>query len=125
MAGPLETLEHIHAQLEAPVAAALDWINSNQGRQFTVTGLVGEAQALEAAPGEAFELGIVLCDGEICSREQVVITPEADSYQISLQQPEFEIPPLLDPPEGVRQGWLSEQLEKHDFLLLLFYRGRW
>ena len=31
----------------------------------------------------------------------------------------------LDPPPGLRARWLDEQLEQHDFLLLLFYRGRW
>ena len=121
----MNALENIPQQLQAPVVAARDWINSNKGTQFSVTGLVGEEQALAARPGESFELGIVLCDGEICSREQVVITPNGDGYRIGLKQPEFEIPPLLDPPAGVRKGWLSEQLEKHEFLLLLFYRGRW
>lgn len=121
----MDALEDIPEQLRAPVAAARDWINSSQGKQFDVTGLVGEQDALAAPPGDAFELGIVLCDGEICSREQVFITPAADGYQISLKPPEFEIPPLLDPPEGVRSTWLSEQMQKYDFLLLLFYRGRW
>ena len=121
----METLEHIPQVLQAPVAAARDLINSSQGKQFSVTGLVGEAQALAAAPGEAFELGVVLCDGEICSREQVIVTPLNDSFTITLKEPEFDIPPLLDPPAGVRQGWLAEQLQKYDFLLLLFYRGRW
>lgn len=121
----MQPTEDLPQQLQAPVAAALDWINASQDKQYSVTGLVGEDEALDAAPGQPFELGIVLCDGEICAREQVVITPADEGFQISLKSPEFDIPPLLDPPPGMRQGWLAEQLEQHDFLLLLFYRGRW
>ena len=36
-----------------------------------------------------------------------------------------DIPPLLDPPEGVRRSWLDDELAKHEFVLLLFYRGLW
>ena len=35
------------------------------------------------------------------------------------------IPPLLDPPIGVRTGWLNAQLDKHKFVVLVFYRGLW
>jgi hypothetical protein len=38
---------------------------------------------------------------------------------------EPDIPPLLDPPVGVRREWLDRQLEQHEFVLLLFYRGLW
>ena len=69
---------------------------------------------------------LVLCDGELCSREQIRITGsdgkwEFDAVQVAAQ----EIPPLLDPPAGVRRTWLEARLGKFEFVLLLFYRGRW
>jgi len=35
------------------------------------------------------------------------------------------IPPLLDPPEGIRSTWIDEQLKKYEFIVLLYYRGLW
>jgi len=78
----------------------------------------------------------VLCDGNSCDREQVLVTPVAGTpvagttvdsrYEFSLvAQAPREIPTLLDPPVGVRQNWLDTVLAKHDFVLLLFYRGLW
>jgi hypothetical protein len=72
------------------------------------------------------EFGLVLCDGEVCAREQVRITPTADGYQFKLVETgQREIPSLLDPPEGVRRQWLDSVLAKHEFVVLLFYRGLW
>lgn len=112
--------------LKPQVLAACHWINQSKGTAFSVTGLVEEESALNAAPGESYELGIVLCDGEICTREKVRVTPDGDGYLFSLnEKPDFEIPAELDPPPGLRKDWFDEQLTKQDFLLLLFYRGRW
>ena len=33
--------------------------------------------------------------------------------------------PLLDPPAGVRTGWLDDVLQKYSFVVLVFYRGFW
>ena len=44
---------------------------------------------------------------------------------VVLESEFFEVPTLLDPPVGVRRTWLDDQLTKHDFILLLFYRGLW
>jgi hypothetical protein len=30
-----------------------------------------------------------------------------------------DIPSLLDPPEGIRAGWLDQKLEKFEFVVLL------
>jgi len=116
--------------LRAPVAAALDWINTTQQRDYEVTGLVDipvdVADALEAPQGSAFEVGLVLCDGEICQRQQVRIEPNGGGYEIGLVAAGARaIPPLLDPPKNVRSDWLTSVLGKHEFVLLLFYRGLW
>ena len=112
--------------LQAPAVAATAWINETQGQRFELTGLVDYEQALAAKDGEAFELGLVLCDGEMCAREQVRILPTADGFQFSVVDSVTpDIPPLLDPPVGVRAGWLDQALARHEFILLLFYRGLW
>ena len=121
----MEPVENIPEPLRQPVEAARDWLNESQGTAFSVTGLVDYETALNASPGEAYELGIVLCDGEICKREKVQFTPEGGSYRFSINQPDFEMPAELDPPAGLRSEWLDKQLSKQEFLLLLFYRGRW
>ena len=112
--------------LRAPVKAALQWINDSQKTQFQLTGIVDEQQGLDADEDAAYEIGLVLCDGEICKCERVQIIPIGKQYEFKLSQLEKpSVPALLDPPKGLRETWLDEQLAKHKFLLLLFYRGRW
>ena len=112
--------------LRAPVAAAVAWVNATREEAFELTGLVDAERALDAEAGQPFELGLVLCNGELCAREQVRIEPNDDGYRFSFAALDTsEIPPLLDPPVGVRQGWLAGALAKHEFVLLLFYRGLW
>lgn len=116
----------IPAALEPPAHAALKWINASQQQTFELTGLVETEAALGAQAGEAYELGLVLCDGEICARQQVRVQTVGDDYQFALvEAAERAIPPLLDPPQGVRASWLSNVMARHEFVLLLFYRGLW
>ncbi len=122
----MQLRENIPSQLTASADAALAWINDQRGTQFRLTGLVDAEAALAAKAGEAIELGLVLCEGDVCLREQVRIQPRGESFEVTAIEAEHEgIPPLLDPPAGVRRTWLDDQLAKHDFILLLFYRGRW
>ena len=119
----MRTAETIPEALRAPAAAALAWINEEQRRRFELTGLVDVEDVNVAEP---FEMGLVLCDGEVCAREQVRVVPKGEAYDFELvQQAAPEIPPLLDPPAGIRANWLQSQLEQHEFVLLLFYRGLW
>lgn len=112
--------------LRAPAAAALAWINQTRNQQFELTGVVDTEAAMTVADGASFELGLILCDGEVCAREQICISPTSDGYAFNVvEAPEREIPSLLDPPEGVRQRWLDSVLAKHEFVVLLFYRGLW
>ena len=118
--------ESIPTSLRPQAEAAVSWINETQGRSFELTGLVDYEPALRAESGEEYELGLVLCDGEICAREQVRVGPSGDGFQFSfVDAVEREIPPLLDPPEGVRSGWLEGEMARHKFMVLLFYRGLW
>ena len=55
--------------------AAVLWFNLEQGHSFELTGLVDYESALTADPTEAYELGLILCDGEICARQQVGVQP--------------------------------------------------
>ena len=116
----------IPLELIRPSQAALAWINQERKENYRLTGLVEADAALEAKPGQAYEIGIVLCSGEICAREQVRVTPEGDNFSFSFLEPIKEgIPPLLDPPEGLRPIWLDDQLKDKRFVIMLFYRGLW
>ncbi len=122
----METEYSIPLQMRQPAEAALAWVNKTQGRTYELTGLVDFELALQAKSTEKFEFGLVLCDGEICTREQVVVQTFNNRYKFSLATNNVqEIPSLLDPPEGLRRDWLAGALEKHEFVVLLFYRGLW
>ena len=97
-----------------------------KGAEFRLTGLVDPEEAIGRGAGQPIDLGLVLCEGEICRREQVRVEPTAEGFTVSAAEAKTTlIPPLLDPPLGVRENWLDHQLEKHDFILLLYYRGLW
>ena len=118
------TKEDIPDHLKDPVDSAVDWINATFAANFEVTGLADAKLPTDIS--RHFELGIVLCDGEICDRKQVAFEPTAGGFKFAMSDSALaEIPPLLDPPSGTRVGWLDEQLEKFEFVLLLYYRGLW
>ena len=122
----VETNSDIPESLREPAEAALQWINASRAQPSELTGLVDYDSGLNAASGESFEMGLVLCDGNICDREQVRVTPVDGSFQFDLvEEAPREIPTLLDPPVGVRQDWLDSVLGRHKFVVLLFYRGLW
>lgn len=118
----IEAADATH-DLRDPANAAVAWLNERRGSEFRLTGIVPEGSVATDAP---FELGLVLCEGDRCLREQVRFTPRAQGFDFALLQGEDEsVPALLDPPAGVRSSWIDDQLARHDFILLLFYRGRW
>ncbi len=116
--------EDIPEHLGPATRAALSWINLQRASNFSLTGIIGADDVVRAdAP---FEVGLVLCDGEICARKQIHIIPDGVSYQFEMaDEAQPDIPPLLDPPAGVRREWLDKQLGKYEFVLLLYYRGLW
>jgi hypothetical protein len=119
-------VEDVPPQLQPAAEAALAWINQERGAQFKLTGLVDPEQALATNAGQPMELELVLCERDVCVREQVRIQAQGESFQIStIKAEDTLIPPHLDPPVGIRQSWLDEQLGRHAFIVLLFYRGLW
>ena len=120
----MEAENEVPDYLKEPAQAALTWINQNNEYQYELTGLVGAEEVQKLS--EPFELGLVLCDGEICAREQIKFIPKGDHYEFAYAETASpEIPPLLDPPQGLRSQWIDEQLKKYEFIVLLYYRGLW
>ena len=116
-------LEDIPQELRPAAEAALAWVNRERGARFKLTGLV---DVDEAVGGNGGEMGLVLCQDEVCIREQVRVERAGDGYRVSaVEAAPSSIPPLLDPPVGVRRDWLDRQLDRHAFVVLLFYRGLW
>ena len=120
----MQVEENIPDHLRPSLKAALNWINQSHDEHYELTGLVDSESVRDTS--EPFELGMVLCDGEICTREQVKFLPNESGFDFELvQSASPEIPPLLDPPRGLRARWIDEQFEKFDFIVLLYYRGLW
>lgn len=119
-------VEEIPIELKPAAEAALAWVNQERGAQFKITGLVDPEKAMGQEAGQPMELGLVLCDGDLCRREDVRLAAKGQGFEVSVIEAETSgIPPHLDPPVGVRQNWLDDQLGKHAFIVLLYYRGLW
>ncbi len=125
-------VEEIPESIRPEVDSALAWLNRERGSAFRVTGLVDPEEAIArraSAPDAPVELGLVLCQGDLCLRERVQVRPAADGFEVALANsedgPKDEPPPHLDPPPGTRKGWIEEQLARHAFVVLVFYRGFW
>ena len=119
-------VEEIPVELKPAAEAALAWINQERGTRFKLTGLVDPDKTMGRTAGQPIELGLVLCEGDQCSREQVRLEAKGQGFKVSAIEAESSvIPPHLDPPLGVRQGWLDDQIGKHAFIVLLVYRGLW
>ena len=119
-------VEEVPIELKPAVDAALAWINQERSARFKITGLVDPGEAMDQEPGRPIELGLVLCDGDECRCEHVRLNEKGQGFEVSAIEAETPvIPPHLDPPSGVRRSWLDDQLGKHAFIVLLFYRGLW
>ena len=121
----MRIVEEIPEALRVEVDAALAWVNGEQRRSFSVSGVVDPEIALKAA-GEPHALSLILCDGDLCVREDVRVRRSGGGFEIQSAGTGREDPPAeLDPLPGVRAGWLEEALAKHAFVVLVFYRGFW
>lgn len=119
-------LEEIPPSMLPAANAALNWINNQKGTNYKLTGLVDPDLNWQIDEGPPTDLGLVLCDDDICAREQVRIQKLDNGYQITaVEAADSLIPAHLDPPAGVRRTWLDDQLCKADFTVLVFYRGFW
>ena len=116
----------IPQRLQVPVAKALAWFNERNDSRFEVSGIVEPESALSENSPDYLEFGMVLCDGEICDKVHIRCVSDGEEFNFSLIEGRSgDIPALLDPPPGVRTHWLDQVLDKHQFVLLLFYRGLW
>ena len=116
----------IPQRLQVPVANALAWFNERNDSCFEVSGIVESEGSLSANSLDYSEFGMVLCDGEICDKVHIRCVSDGEEFNFSLIEGRSgDVPALLDPPSGVRTQWLDQVLEKHQFVLFLFYRGLW
>jgi hypothetical protein len=122
-------VEQIPDVLKADAEAAVAWLNAERGADFHLTGLIDPEHAVSTRAADAdaaLDLGLVLCQDEQCRRERVRIEPNGDGFRVSsLEESVASTDPTTDPPAGVRSGWLDEQLSRHAFVVLVFYRGFW
>ena len=121
--------ETIPEALQPDVDAALAWFNRDQPIPFEVTGILDpDAALISAAPRE---LKLVLCGGDRCEQKSFRVATGAAGPEVSFLE---DVGPTgadttrqaeLDPPPGPRRGWLDRTLDRHDFTVVLFYRGFW
>jgi hypothetical protein len=122
--------EVIPEALQPEVDAALAWFNATQEQVFEVTGILDADLALEASAPR--ELRLVLCGGDTCRQRSFRITRTAAGFDVEEAETDepaadrsTELLAELDPPPGPRRGWLDSVLARHEFVVLLFYRGFW
>ena len=121
--------ETIPEALRRDVEAARDWFSQTEELDFAVTGIVEPQAALDASGRR--ELRLVLCAGDRCECRSFAVSTKDGRYEIALldENPVGEVqgslPAELDPPPGAMQQWLDLVLERHAFVMLVFYRGYW
>ena len=124
----IQVHEDVPEALRPEVDAALEWFNRREGELFEVTGILDPERALASA--ESPELRLILCGGGRCEQRSFRVAGEPGAYDVTLveddpgsdpTQPQAE----LDPPPGARRAWLDGALERHGFVVLLYYRGFW
>jgi hypothetical protein len=121
-----EVSETIPELLRPRVDAAVAWVNETEDVEFKVTGILDAHDSLS----ETDELRLILCGGDRCEQRSFVVTGVADSWKVEpvlADAPELAGKPQaeLDPPPGPRRRWIDEQLSRHVFVVLVFYRGFW
>ena len=122
--------ETIPESLQPEVDAAIAWFNAAQADAFEVTGIVDADLAL--ASSEPRELHLVLCGGDTCEQRSFQVSSAAAGFDVAFSEmaaptadAPAELQAELDPPPGARRGWLDSVLGKHEFVVLVFYRGFW
>ena len=120
----------IPAALQPQVDAAIAHYNARSADHFEVTGIVDAEESLGSA--EPRKLQLVLCGGDLCQRQDFVVTSTSDGFDVTYDQEDGDTysgskgdQSELDPPPGARKQWLERVQQKHDFTVLLFYRGFW
>ncbi|MAE96921.1 MAG: hypothetical protein CL910_19915 [Deltaproteobacteria bacterium] len=119
--------ETIPDHLAEAAEAARAWFSADQGSEFKLTGIVDPAESFDGP------LQLILCGTqagqEVCLRERFDIRRAASGFDVAHIEeapPEFgSVAPRLDPPPGERAGWIDDVIARHDFTVVLFYRGFW
>lgn len=126
--------ESIPDHLVDEAEAARAWFSRARGSEFKLTGIVDPDDVPERDRAtHARQLQLILCgtrDGQdVCLRERFEVKPASTGFDVTRLEdsaPDVGSPaPLLDPPVGVRAGWLQQTLPRHAFVVLVFYRGFW
>jgi hypothetical protein len=126
--------ESIPANLLDEAEAARAWFSRDQGTEFELTGIVDPEKVRERDPEtRSRQLQLILCGSQhgqdACLRERFEVKAAGEGFDVTLLEdstPDIGSPaPLLDPPAGVRAGWLTQALAQHSFVVLVFYRGFW
>ena len=127
-------VQEIPENLLKEAEAARAWISKKEDIEFKVTGLVNSENLIvkEVRTGTR-EIQLILCGNrnghDVCLRERFELTPSGDDFEVHHLDDTKPIPgspaPLLDPPKGTRNGWIDSVLAKHEFIVLVFYRGFW
>ncbi len=126
--------ETIPDALVSEAEAARAWFSKESGSDFKLTGIVDPDDIADRSSiADARELQLILCGSqngqEMCLRERFELTPSGESFNVVHLKETSSDPgspaPLLDPPEGIRKGWLDTVSAKHAFVVLVFYRGFW
>ncbi len=121
--------DEIPEALQPDVDAALEWFNRDRSTPFEVTGILDpEAALATTAPRE---LRLVLCGGDRCEQRSFRVASGIAGREVGFL--EDAVPTVdeaapqaeLDPPPGPRRGWLDRTLARHEFTVVLFYRGFW
>jgi hypothetical protein len=129
-------VENIPDVVAAEAEAARAWFALENEVDFKLTGIVNPDESIADGvnPGTR-DLQLILCGNregqDVCLRERFQVKPGGDAsgfqvIHIPDAGPEIGSPaPLLDPPVGVRTGWLDGVMKNHAFVVLAFYRGLW
>lgn len=122
--------EAIPEALQPQVDAAVAWFNERESETFSVTGILDpDASHVSSS---ASELRLVLCGGDRCEQRSFQVDQTSDGFEVAFaerqgassagrEEPVAE----LDPPPGALRGWIDRVLPRHEFVVLLFYRGYW
>ncbi len=136
----MPVVEVIPDAFAAEAEAARLWFAREQSTEFKLTGIVDPQDVVpHDSTSGARELQLILCGNqegqEVCLRERFEIKPDGDGFDVThLADDAAEAKgiskigspaPPLDPPPGERAGWLDDVLQKHAFVVLVFYRGFW
>ena len=120
--------ELIPEGLRPEVEAALAWFNAREDVAFEVTGILDPDRALAEAGTR--ELQLILCGGDRCEQRSFSVANDGGNYDVALVQDDApaegaKAQAELDPPPGARRRWLDQALERHAFVVLVYYRGFW